>query len=479
MLPAGGGDSAPPTSILEPNKRGAPDDSLAMPMPKKINPNNIMDCDVSENKEKRIKYEYNSNFLPPYIVHVQKKIDESSVNINPVVFGMFLHKNKINEKHNIDKIKSIGRQKISIQFLSYLSANNFMNEEVLKSNNYIAFVPSFLATRMGVIRRIPTDISDKDLIDNLVIPSGVGKIAKVRRMKYKKKVGESEEWHDSQTVVVTFEGQVLPPHLYLFYNRIPVETYILPTVQCYRCSFFGHTKIQCRGKIRCYNCGGEHTGDKCTIDLDSAVCCNCGGNHSAVSVTCPEFLRQKNIKRLMAEDTLSYFEASKKIPKIAGSYATKLSNSKINNSVNISPPQSPTMTRKWMKISQLPHQSTPKPRKESFINLRDKLKEMDKFLIAPNGNLPQPENGCVLKGNSSLNCDVKESLKSEDIFSTVNVLIKLLTNLLSAGNFVSSPNCDNSIKKQLDNIISVQQKLDLPIEGSVQIISDSQSDNSQ
>lgn len=110
------------------------------------------------------------------------------------------------------------------------------------------------------------------------------------------------------------------------YTSLPVELYIYPTIQCYKCCRYGHTKVNCRSNPRCYKCSKDHFGENCTADDDYAVtCCLCKGSHFATSKTCPEHLRQRNIKLYMAQNCVSYAEASKQFPSVSRSYADILS----------------------------------------------------------------------------------------------------------------------------------------------------------
>ncbi|VVC89342.1 unnamed protein product, partial [Leptidea sinapis] len=54
-------------------------------------------------------------------------------------------------------IKKLGRNKISVDFISAEKANKFLDLDILESNKYSAYIPKFQIFRMGVVRDIPTD----------------------------------------------------------------------------------------------------------------------------------------------------------------------------------------------------------------------------------------------------------------------------------------------------------------------------------
>lgn len=258
----------------------------------------------------------------PFTVHIIKVLSspDERVGFHPIQFGNFLKKNNFKNIVN-GSLKKIGRNKLSMSFNNFLDANNFVENSCLASNNMKAFIPSFNITRMGVVRGVPADWLDEQILENVSVPIGCGNIIKVRRMKYKSIVNGSPVFNSSETVVLTFDGQVLPKRVFMCYTALSVQLYTYPTIQCYNCCRFGHTKSLCRSKPRCFKCGQGHTGDSCNFEEDSASCCLCSGFHFATNKACPEYSRQKNIKVTMAQNSISYSEASKLHPSVSRSYA--------------------------------------------------------------------------------------------------------------------------------------------------------------
>lgn len=251
----------------------------------------------------------------PYIVHIQKEHvgENNGVTFHPVTFGRFLKKNSINGIVN-GSIKRIGRNRISMSFNNFSDANLFITNSKLNEEKLKAFIPTFTVTRMGVIRGVPTDWEDDEIIENISVPIGCGKIIKMRRLKRKINVNNNVQFVNTGTIVVTFDGQVLPTRVYMCYTALTVDLYIYPTVQCYNCCRYGHVKNQCRSVPRCFKCGQGHSGDTCDVEEDLYYCCLCKGNHQAVNKKCLEFDRQKKIKESMSKSCISYLEAVKLHP---------------------------------------------------------------------------------------------------------------------------------------------------------------------
>lgn len=374
---------------------------------------------------------YEAYDIGPFVVHAQKVPSDKDIpSLHPVQFGYFLKQNSIKNIIN-GSIKRIGRNRISISFSDYKYANEFINNPCLTRNNFKAFIPSFNVTRMGLVRGVPAEWTPEEIMDNISLPVGSGKLIKVRRLNYKVRNSTPPEWKPSQTVVLTFDGQALPKHVFVCYNALPVELYSYPTIQCYSCCRFGHTKTKCNSRPRCYKCGQGHTGDTCTIEDDSAYCCLCSGLHFATNRKCPEYERQTKIKLYMAQRCVSYAEANKAHEPVSKSFAdiVKLSNMQNTSHSPLSPtspssPSIPSYSRSYRKTV-FTKPTSPKPKRLGY-------NKTEHFNLIKDYDAPPPHNGVALKGNSN---------NSETMFSISDV-IQLLTEIKSISN------SDHSVTEQ-------------------------------
>ncbi|XP_061704585.1 uncharacterized protein LOC133515951 [Cydia pomonella] len=158
-------------------------------------------------------------------------------------------------------IKKIGRNRLSIEFRSAAGANQFLSSS-LATKSCKKFIPSYHITKTGIARNIPTDFSNDDLPNLIRTPYGCGKVVKARRLNFKKRnqADNTTQWAPSETVVLTFDGQILPDKVFLFNCALEVVPYYYPTVQCYKCCRFGHVRAQCRSRPRCFKCAQPHEG---------------------------------------------------------------------------------------------------------------------------------------------------------------------------------------------------------------------------
>lgn len=348
----------------------------------------------------------------PYSIHVQRiqVSPNDPVSLHPIALGKFLKHSAFQNVIN-GSVKRLGRNRVSIAFSRYLDANAFLSHSSLADNNLKAFIPSFSITRMGLVRGVPTDLSIEDILENISVPLGCGKILKARRLNYKVMVEGSPSWKPTQTIVLTFDGQMLPKRVYMCYNALPVELYTYPTIQCYNCCRFGHTKVQCRSKPRCYKCGHEHTGDSCNIDEDHISCCLCGGIHSAINKICPESCRQKEIKISMAQNCISYAEAIKLHPAVSRPYAEVVATAK-DQYISSSPSSHPSSVSYKKTVTSRPKPPPKLVKGYDHIAHQALIKQYDP---------PSPTNGCAF--NTGNNNEETQSL-TDIIISLIKLLMQ-------------------------------------------------------
>lgn len=357
---------------------------------------------------------YTKSDNPPYIVHVSLKDGQTSGTVlHPVKFGMFLTNNNYSNIL-LGSVKRLGRNRVSVEFRSHQDANSFLISSALSQNGFIALIPQFNITRLGLVRDVPTEWTEEEVIQNIKVPDGCGPVIKARRMNRKVTSLGVTEWKPTQTVVLTFDGQVLPKRVYCFYSALSVERYMYPTVQCFNCCRFGHTRTVCRSKPRCLKCSQDHPGDGCQVPTDAAVCVNCSGNHYANDRICPELGRQKGIKALMAEKSVSYVEASQVFPPVSRSYAEVLRASQKSNPSQCPSPSSQT-TKSYRKTVFL------KPKSHAPLS-PSYDKQAHQALIRDYSFSPS-QNGCAFPEEGTSSPD-----RSENI---LNIIVNMLMNVLA------------------------------------------------
>lgn len=357
---------------------------------------------------------YYSTDLGPFIVHIARVTDNpATATIHPIRVGKMLFDLQIPCIKN-GGVKKLGRNRISVEFESFQGANDFIMET--KFEGYSKSIPSYHVTRMGIVRGIPIDYSNDDIVESVRV-CNAGKVLKARRLNFKSKNKDgNSEWLPSETVVLTFDGQKTPDRVYCYHNSLPVEPYKFPVIQCFKCCRYGHIKTQCRSEARCFKCAQPHLGESCTVDQIS--CLFCSGLHSAIDKRCPEQNRQHSIKRLMSDEAISFQEASKRFPFSRKSFVEVASKPKPQpvSKLQAQSSQSPSLGKtSYVKTVY----RTPKPRSaviQTGYDARAHREILNDFTV------PSPKDGCALQSHCRSRVSPPDSVEN-----ALNMLMSFLS----------------------------------------------------
>ncbi|KMQ89364.1 hypothetical protein RF55_11020 [Lasius niger] len=117
---------------------------------------------------------------------------------------------------DIVEIRKIGYSKINVQLKSREAANNLVTNPILKAKKYKVFIPLYRTTRRGIIRNVPLDLSKEEIrreIDSEVVVSSIKRLNRRKRnsdSSLSDVVDSDSRLTPSNTVLVTFRGQILP-----------------------------------------------------------------------------------------------------------------------------------------------------------------------------------------------------------------------------------------------------------------------------
>lgn len=252
--------------------------------------------------QKMVVNQYTPNCSAPYVVYIQSK-EENIGMWHPMKLGRFLFSNKV---QGIVEVSKISRNRNQIEFYTHTQANKFLENDVLKTHNLIAFIPTSRIQVVGLVRNVDTDLTIEDIKNNIGSEVRIKDVIRITR-RVQNPEDNSVQKVPTRSLKIIFDGQHLPDRVYLFYNALRVDVFIFPVIQCLNCLRFGHMADQCKGKTRCGKCALEHKTSDCKVS--STVCINCQSfTHKTQSFDCPEYLRQKSIKRIMALDNIAFHE---------------------------------------------------------------------------------------------------------------------------------------------------------------------------
>lgn len=348
---------------------------------------------------KRETYVFKPTDTGPYSVYIENNNENFSGKLSAMKIGEIIYKCHPEINNQIKTIDSVARNRIRVTCKEYNSANLLVKSLKLKEFHMNVFIPRFMLHRRGIIRGVDLEYSDEYIKQNIKEHDLHCKfsIDSVKRLSRKEITQDQpDKYVPTKTVLVTFKSQNLPKYIEINHVIFAVETYIEKVVLCYNCYRYGHLGKHCKSAPRCLKCKRNHQTNAC-LEATSPQCFYCNGSHFTNAVTeCPEFKRQKEIKKLMAQTNLSYKDASEKTPK--HTYADTLKTNPIPN-----PKQMPHPI----------HESSNNP-KRLRVKTPDPFLEAHKRIVTPI-NLPSTPGGIIksLAYTSNLNQekDMEDSIQ--------------------------------------------------------------------
>lgn len=221
---------------------------------------------------------------------------------------------KLNLINNFKCIKRIGFRRCKIQYTSATDANllaSEINKDCLKENQLRAFIPSGFIFKFGVIRDIPKDFTDQEILEN--IQSDI-KIKFVNRLT-RADIDNKEVRLATKSVKIAFIGNIIPKSVSLFSINKLVDYFIPKPRSCNKCGKLGHVQKTCKStRIPCLLCGSF---PKCVDECKSEIkCILCGSTDhtfaSSSSSNCMKKKEQADVNRIMSIGNLSFKEVKEK-----------------------------------------------------------------------------------------------------------------------------------------------------------------------
>ncbi|CAH2108204.1 unnamed protein product [Euphydryas editha] len=223
----------------------------------------------------------------------------SSKQILPKQFGMAKLLTKENIK-NIIAIKYRSPFKVNIMFKTKEDANKLLNCQKFNESEYICQSVDEVTISYGIVRNVDLDVEEKEILEQFKCEYDIVNTKRLRRLT------DNGKWVDSSVIRLAFKSSSLPSYIFGYGCRFKVEPYIFPVTQCSGCWRFGHIKKFCPiRKIKCPKCGQDH--ENCETNI--FVCINCKGKHMALDKSCPVFITEKIVKKLMSENNCTYKRA--------------------------------------------------------------------------------------------------------------------------------------------------------------------------
>lgn len=242
-------------------------------------------------------------------VLIDLTLEDAEKRLNDLVLYDVLK--KLNLLEGIVDIKKIGFRRSKVKLTNPKNANNIVTQnKKLEEHNLKAFIPINFVHKVGIIRDVPVNFSEKDIEENLLSDIKIKAVSRFTRVDSQ----NNEKRIPTETVKVTFYGNNLPESVILFFCRRKVEYFVPNPKQCKKCGRLGHLERMCKAKqFRCLSCGNNPKCNPCVSE--NQVCILCGNNdHKCFDdlKKCPKKREQKKMAEIMAIGNFSYNEAISK-----------------------------------------------------------------------------------------------------------------------------------------------------------------------
>ena len=214
-------------------------------------------------------------------------------------------------------IERFSEDRISILFQSGEEANDFVVDKVkLLNENWSAFIPYSALLFSGIIRDIPVEFNNEEILEGIVDEPLKNQIFEISRIK--KRVVEREKeiqsqdnnsikFVDSDSIKITFKNKILNSiNINFCYRKI--FKFIPQVRRCFNCQKFGHTNINCKSNPKCVNCGSNH--DNVSLCTKDSCCANCESNHKASDKNCPLYKFFREVNKVRTLSNIKYSEAT-------------------------------------------------------------------------------------------------------------------------------------------------------------------------
>ncbi|KAG5884012.1 hypothetical protein JTB14_018574 [Gonioctena quinquepunctata] len=300
-------------------------------------------------------------------------------------------------------------------------------ESTEKSGNiargYQAYIPYNNVTSKGIIRGIENSFTEEEIISMINSPF---RVLGIRRMNRRDKERGEIKYIPTSTILITFEGVVLPKYVKMYYMTYSVHTYIPPVTQCFQCLMYGHTKKQCKGKRRCFNCSDIHESEEGYANCVKIRCHNCKSlHHKTNSKDCGEYERQINIRKRMSFENKSFFEIAQEIPRVSIDNAQDP-----RDFPRLREKSAPQINRIEISEREETYNKSLSNNKRNYSQiLKNKGRNersgfdrqaLNEALFYPNGQIPQPNNGVLFKRNMDKNYSGEGPSNIETGHPTIN-----------------------------------------------------------
>ena len=189
---------------------------------------------------------------------------------------------------------------------SLLKKDAFLPNSILGTKVTARLPKAQVITHQVIIKNIDTEVTEDEVKEMLQLQELP--FIDVKRIRSRQRDAPTE----MMRLILKEEGkkkQLLKNGIYLdqmHFKCVPAkeDTDKKLVFQCWNCQQWNdHKTFDCKNKVKCVICAGEHRKSDCPKQKSEAVCANCEGNHAAWSTDCPTYQSEVAKKKTYASAT--------------------------------------------------------------------------------------------------------------------------------------------------------------------------------
>lgn len=202
-----------------------------------------------------------------------------------------------------------GMDKVKVRCDTQSQAEHIISSPALAARNWMAYLPVSQTTTLGIIRDLPEETTPEEILEHYQTSNNQPIMEAIRQNK---KV--ADKWIPSNTWRIRVLGDSLPKTVIGYKVLYRVSLFIPPVEQCQKCFRYGHPTKACRSQPICPKCAEPQHGDSpCRNQEQICIFCKSTDHTATKRDNCPRWQNEKQVKKVMAQQRISYAEATRNV----------------------------------------------------------------------------------------------------------------------------------------------------------------------
>ena len=184
-----------------------------------------------------------------------------------------------------------------------LKTGAFLPNSVLGANVIARLPKAQVITHQVIIKNLDTEVTEDEVKEMLQLQELP--FVDVKRIRSRQRNAPTEMMRlilkDDAKKRLLLKNGIFLDQMHFKCVQAKEDTEKKLVFQCWNCQQWNdHKTFECKNKVKCVLCAGEHRKSECTKEKSEAHCTNCQGNHAAWSTECPTYQSEVTKKKTYA-----------------------------------------------------------------------------------------------------------------------------------------------------------------------------------